>query len=131
MRILHAIFCSLSKAQLRSKALFEASIALLASVAQSVMAPWSSGTACVARSLKDNYLRRLEAGTRSMEAEADKKAAEARLSSVRVAQAVRAVVSGTHEMNMHRHGRMDSSTRLSLKRGRVRKGKALSANNKI
>ena len=116
MRAVQIIFYLLSKVRTRSQALFEPFIVLFASIAQWVTEPWCSGLACSAESLKNNYLRRLEARTRSVEAEAEKKTAEAQLAFVRAAHAFRAVVCEEHETNPHLPGKTTRSKRFPPKR---------------
>jgi len=78
-----------------SKTLFQAAVALLASILQGIIEPWWNEPTRVARSLKENYLRRVEAGTRSLEAEADQKTAQARLANLEVAKVAAAIMKGT------------------------------------
>lgn len=72
-----------------TRALVEAMIALLASLAQLIIPPLCSGPARVAGRVKDNYLQQLETRTRSIEAEAKKKDAEAQLAYLQAARALR------------------------------------------
>jgi hypothetical protein len=88
MQIVHAIFNVLATALRRSRTVLETAVAICSSVTELLLKPWWSGPAHVACTLKDNYLRRIEAGTRAVEANAERLTAEAKLAHVEVAKAV-------------------------------------------
>ena len=95
MHIVHEVCCVIWARLRGSTTLFQAAVALLASILQGVIEPWWDEPTKVAKSLKENYLRRVEAGTRSIEAEADQKTAQARLAHLEVAKVARAIMQGT------------------------------------
>jgi hypothetical protein len=98
MQIAHALFRFVMSSLRPTKGIFEAAVALVASIAQFGFQLWRSGPATDAKRVKEIFFRRLEAGTRSIEADADKKAAEAQRVYAGVAKVHLGLIASTRDI---------------------------------